>query len=57
MSELLKEKLEKLGFSAVEISPHSLRAGGATAAAEAGVPDHLFQATVRGGPKRQKMDM
>ena len=57
MSELLKEKLDKLGFSAVEISPYSVRAGGATAAAEAGVPDHLFQATVRGGPKRQKMDM
>ena len=43
LSELLREKLDKLGFVAVEISPHSLRAGGATAAAEAGVPDRLFQ--------------
>ena len=43
LSELIKEKLVELGFSAVEISPHSLRAGGATAAAEAGVPDRLFQ--------------
>ena len=52
MSELLKEKLDKLVFSTVEISPHSFRTGGAIAAAEVGVPDHLFQATVGGGPKR-----
>ena len=43
LSELLREMLDKLGFAAVEISPHSLRAGGTTAAAEAGVPDRLFQ--------------
>ena len=54
MSELLKEKLEKLGFSAVEISPHSLRAGGAT---EKGSLTAYSSATVGGGPKRQKMDM
>jgi len=27
----------------VEFTPHSLRAGGATAAAEAGVPDRIFK--------------
>jgi len=43
LSELLKEKLDKLGYPSVNFSPHSLRAGGATAAAEAGVPDHIFK--------------
>ena len=42
LSKLLKEKLEKLGFCAAEISPHSLTAGGAKAVAEAGVSDRLF---------------
>ena len=41
--ELVKKKLDELGFHAVEFSPHSLRAGGATAAAAAGVPDQLFK--------------
>ena len=39
MSELLKQKLDELGYPSVEFSPHSLRAGGATAA---GVPDRIF---------------
>jgi len=43
LTELLKEKLDKLGFLAVEISPHSLRAGGSTAAAEAGIPNQIFK--------------
>jgi len=43
LAELLKEKLDKLGFPAVEFSPHSLRAGGAMAAAEAGIPDRIFK--------------
>ena len=43
LSELLKEKLTNLGFRAVEFSPHSLRAGGATKAAEMGVPDQIFK--------------
>ena len=38
--ELLKKKL---GFSPTEFSLHSLRAGGATAAAGAGVPDRVFK--------------
>jgi len=43
LTELLKEKLDKLGFPAVEISPHSLRAGGTTAAAKTGIPDQIFK--------------
>jgi len=41
-SELLKQKLDKLGYPSVDFSPHSLRAGGAKAVAEVGVPDHIF---------------
>ena len=43
MRELLKKKLEQLGFPAADFSLHSLRAGGATAAAAAGVPDRVFK--------------
>ena len=43
MSELWKQKLDELGYPSVEFSPHSLRAGGATAAVEAGVPDRIFK--------------
>ena len=43
LTELLREKLTLLGYPAVEFSPHSLRAGGATAAADAGVPDRIFK--------------
>jgi len=43
LTELLREKLTLLGYPAVEFSLHSLRAGGATAAADAGVPDHIFK--------------
>jgi len=43
MAELLKDKLLDLGFSSKEFSLHSLRSGGATAAAVAGVPDRLFK--------------
>ena len=39
----LKQKLKDLGFPPVEFSPHSLRSGGATAAAGAGVPDRIFK--------------
>ena len=42
-SELLKHKLKDLGFPPVEFSPHSLRSGGATAAAGAGIPDRIFK--------------
>jgi len=43
MRELLKEKLQQLGFPPTDFSLHSLRAGGATAAAAAGVPDRMFK--------------
>ena len=43
MRELLKKKLEQLGFPAADFSLHSLRVGGATAAAAAGVPDRVFK--------------
>lgn len=46
MRELLKEKLLELGFPSEEFGLHSLRAGGATAAAGAagaGIPDRMFK--------------
>ena len=42
MRELLKEKLQELGFLSTEFSLH-LRAGGASTAAGAGVPDRIFK--------------
>ena len=36
-------KLSELGFDAKQFGLHSLRSGGATAAAQAGVPDRLFK--------------
>jgi len=38
MSELVKDKLKELQHPIVEFGPHSLRIGGTTAAAVAGVP-------------------
>ena len=43
LAELFKKKLKYLGFPANLFGLHSLRAGGATAAANAGVPDRLFK--------------
>ena len=43
MRELLLEKLEAVGLDPKLFSLHSLRSGGATAAANAGVPDRLFK--------------
>ena len=43
MSDLYNKKLTSLGFSAAEFGLHSLRPGGATTAANAGVPDRLFK--------------
>ena len=40
--ELFTKKMTELGFEAAEFGLHSLRAGGATAVASAGVPDQLF---------------
>ena len=43
MRELLLERLESLGYPASQFGVHSLRSGGASAAAQAGVPDRLFK--------------
>ena len=43
LRELLKTKLEELGYPSTEFGVHSLRAGGATAAAGSGVSDRLFK--------------
>ena len=37
------DKLESIGLDKHKFGVHSLRAGGATAAANAGVPDRLFK--------------
>ena len=37
------DKLESIGLDKRKFGVHSLRAGGATAAANAGVPDRLFK--------------
>ena len=43
LRDLFKIKLKKLGYNHKDFSLHSFRAGGATKAANAGVPDHLFK--------------
>ena len=43
LRELLLSKISQLGFDPKLFGLHSLRAGGATAAANAGVPDRLFK--------------
>ena len=43
LRELFLQKLTSLGFDAKQFGLHSLRSGGATAAAQAGVPDRLFK--------------
>ena len=41
--EILKQKLDQLRFPSEAFGQHSLRVGGATAAAKSGVPDRLFK--------------
>ena len=43
LRELFLQKLTSLGFDAKQFGLHSLRAGGVTAAAQAGIPDRLFK--------------
>ena len=43
MRSLFRKKLVQLGLPVNEFGLHSLRAGGATAAANAKVPDRLFK--------------
>ena len=57
LSELLREKLDKLGFVAVEISPHSLRAEGQQQPQRPGFLIASSSATDGGGLKKPRMDM
>ena len=41
--EILLEKIKAMGWDPSQFGMHSLRAGGATAAANAGVPDQLIK--------------
>ena len=43
LRELLSDRIQGLGMDPKQFGMHSLRAGGATAAANAGVPDRLFK--------------
>ena len=43
LRDLFKKKLKDLGYQPDEFGLHSLRAGGASAAANAGVPNRLFK--------------
>ena len=43
LREQFKKKLENLGYRHVDFGLHSLQAGGATLAANLGVPDRLFK--------------
>jgi len=43
MRDLFRKKLEALGHAATGFGLHSFRAGGASTAAKAGVPDRLFK--------------
>ena len=54
LRELFKLKLEELGYPAGKYGLHSLRAGGSTAAANAGVPDQLFKRHGRWRSKNAK---
>ena len=47
LRDLFCKKLDYLGFAASDFWLHSLRAGGATAAANAGVPDRLFKGQLK----------
>ena len=43
LRKLLKAKVEELGYPSVDFRVHSLRAGGAMAAADSGMSDRLFK--------------
>jgi len=57
LRDLFSKKLNKLSFSSWDFGLHSLRAGGATAAANAKVPDRLFKRHKDGNQKMPKMAM
>ena len=57
LREQFKKKLASLGCNHMEFGLHSLRAGGATKAANMGVPNRLFNGTATGNRKTPKMAM
>ena len=52
---MLLKKITKLGYEPKAFGMHSLHAGGATAAANAGVPDRLFKRHGRWNLNQPKM--
>ena len=57
LRELLSDRIQGLGMDPKQFGMHSLRAGGATAAANAGMPDRLFKRHVAGNQSQPKMAM
>ena len=57
LRELLLEKIEQLGMDPKAFGMHSLRAGGATAAAMAGVADRFSNVMAAGGQNQLRMVM
>ena len=57
LRDLFNKKVAALGFPAHELGLHSLRAGRATAAANAKVPDCLSKGTGDGSLRMLRMDM
>ena len=55
--ELLLKKISELGFDPKQFGLHSLRMGGATAAANAWVPDYLFKRHTNGSSSLPRMAM
>lgn len=55
--EILLEALKSLGLESGNFGLHSLRSGGATAAASNGITDRLFKNMVDGNPRKPKMAM
>ena len=51
LSQLFKCKLKQFGYRAAKYSLHSLRAGGATTAANAAGPDRLFKRPNQNQPR------
>jgi len=56
MSELLKVKLQQLGFSIEDYSLHSLRAGGVTTTTAADIPNRVFKCHGRWKSENAKDD-
>ena len=56
MRELFKKKVKELGYPADVFGLHSLQAGGASVAANAGVSDRLLKDMGGGGRTMQRMD-